>query len=162
MRDLYFKNGDNVFSYRVGGILIHNNKILLQKLKNDEGYAIIGGHVSFLENSIETLKREFKEELHIDIEVNYLVAIGEVFIPLGRGRGHQINLYYNVTLKDSNQIALEGALKGYDELNGQIIDLEFVWIPLEKLKKEIKIYPLNLISIILENKQNPTHFIYTE
>ena len=28
--DILFKNDDFVFSYRVGGILIHNEKILLQ------------------------------------------------------------------------------------------------------------------------------------
>ena len=32
--DILFKNDDFVFSYRVGGILIHNEKILLQRPKN--------------------------------------------------------------------------------------------------------------------------------
>ena len=41
--DILFKNDDFVFSYRVGGILIHKGKILLQRPKND-AYAIIGGH----------------------------------------------------------------------------------------------------------------------
>ena len=40
--DILFKNEDFVFSYRVGGILIHDGKILLQKPKNDD-YSIIGG-----------------------------------------------------------------------------------------------------------------------
>lgn len=34
--DLLFKNADFIFSYRVGGILIHNGKILVQRPKNDE------------------------------------------------------------------------------------------------------------------------------
>ena len=38
--DILFKNDDFVFSYRVGGILTHNGKILLQRPKNDD-YAII-------------------------------------------------------------------------------------------------------------------------
>ena len=33
--DILFKNDDFVFSYRVGGILIRNGKILLQRPKND-------------------------------------------------------------------------------------------------------------------------------
>ena len=56
--DILFKNDDFVFSYRVGGILKHNGKILLQHPKNDD-YAIIGGHVAAMETSMETLKREF-------------------------------------------------------------------------------------------------------
>jgi len=30
-RDILFKNEDGVFSYRTGGILIHNRKVLLQQ-----------------------------------------------------------------------------------------------------------------------------------
>lgn len=60
--DILFKNDDFVFSYRVGGILKHNGKILLQRPKNDD-YAIIGGHVAAMETSMETLKREFEEEM---------------------------------------------------------------------------------------------------
>ena len=50
--DILFKNDDFVFSYRVGGILIRNRKILLQRPKNDD-YSIIGGHVAAMETSIE-------------------------------------------------------------------------------------------------------------
>ena len=46
--DILFKNDDFVFSYRVGGILMCNGKILLQRPKNDD-YAIIGGHVVAME-----------------------------------------------------------------------------------------------------------------
>ena len=79
--DILFKNDDFVFSYRVGGILIRNRKILLQRPKNDD-YSIIGGHVAAMETSIETLKREFEEELHTKIEVDNLLAIGEIYFPL--------------------------------------------------------------------------------
>lgn len=78
--DILFKTEDFVFSYRVGGILIRDGKILLQKPKDDD-YAIIGGHVASFETTAETLKREFKEELHVDIEVEKLLAVGEIFFP---------------------------------------------------------------------------------
>ena len=57
--DILFKNDDFVFSYRVGGILEYNGKILLQRPKNDD-YAIIGGHVAAMETSMETLKLELR------------------------------------------------------------------------------------------------------
>lgn len=72
--DILFKNDHFVFSYRVGGILIRNGKILLQRPKNDD-YAIIGGHVVAMETSMETLKREFEEEIHAKIEVDNLLAM---------------------------------------------------------------------------------------
>ena len=101
--DILFKNDDFVFSYRVGGILKHNGKILLQRPKNDD-YAIIGGHVAAMETSMETLKREFEEELHAKIEVDNLLAIGEIYFPWGKRPCHQICLYYNVHLMDDNDV----------------------------------------------------------
>ena len=56
-KDILFKTEDFVFSYRVGGILIHDGKILLQKPKDDD-YAIIGGHLSSMETTKEALMRE--------------------------------------------------------------------------------------------------------
>ena len=135
--DILFKNDDFVFSYRVGGILKHNGKILLQRPKNDD-YAIIGGHVAAMETSMETLKREFEEELHAKIEVDNLLAIGEIYFPWGKRPCHQICLYYNVHLMDDN-IPLDGVFHGYDELDNERIDLDFCWVSLEDLKKGTKV-----------------------
>ncbi|MEW8994538.1 NUDIX domain-containing protein [Clostridium sp.] len=82
-KDILFKNDDFVFSYRVAGILIKNNKILLQRPTGDTGYAIPGGHVSFGETNEETLIREFREEIGVDIKVNGLKWVGEIFFPWG-------------------------------------------------------------------------------
>ena len=78
--------------------------------KNDD-YSIIGGHVTAMETSMETLKREFEEELHTKIEVDNLLAIGEIYFPWGKRPCHQICLYYNVHLVNDD-IPLDGE---YDE-----------------------------------------------
>lgn len=52
-RDIIFPTSDFVFSFRVGGLLVQNGSVLLQKPKDDD-YAIIGGHVSALETTAET------------------------------------------------------------------------------------------------------------
>lgn len=64
--DILFKNETCIFSYRTGGILVHDGKILLQKPQNDD-YAIVGGHVAAMETTEQTLKREFEEEIGADI-----------------------------------------------------------------------------------------------
>lgn len=51
MKDIIFKTDDYVFSYRVGGV--HNGKILLQKVPNDDGYAFPGGHVTFGDQRVQ-------------------------------------------------------------------------------------------------------------
>jgi ADP-ribose pyrophosphatase YjhB (NUDIX family) len=61
--DILFHTENYVFSYRVAGILINDGKVLLQKPKDDDGYAFPGGHVAFGETNAETLYREFREEI---------------------------------------------------------------------------------------------------
>lgn len=155
--DILYKEKDFVFSYRVGGILIHNGKILLQKPKNDD-YSIIGGHVARMETTAETLKREFAEELHADVEVGDLMAVGEIFFPWGNRPCHQISLYYQVKLSETASIPLEGSFLGYDDLDNQRINLEFCWIPLEQLPN-ITVYPRELIPHILSGGTETLHFV---
>lgn len=155
--DILFKNDDFVFSYRVGGILVHNGKILLQRPADDD-YAIIGGHVTAMETSAETLKREFEEELHAKIAVDDLLAIGEIYFFWGDKPCHQICLYYKVHLLDDS-IPLDGIFHGYDELDNERIDLDFCWVPLDDLKSGTKVYPLELIPHILEPTGQIVHFV---
>lgn len=157
-QDILFQTEDFVFSYRVGGILIHADKILLQKPKNDD-YAIIGGHVSAMETTAETLKREFQEELHASIDVGRLIAVGEVYFPWGEKPCHQICLYYQVQLAGAPTIPLEGTIHGYDMLDNVRTDLNFCWVPLDELRNGLKVYPLELIPYILENDGETHHFI---
>lgn len=160
-KDILFKTEDFVFSYRVGGILIHDGKILLQKPKDDD-YAIIGGHLFSMETTKEALMREFEEELHANIEVDNLLAIGEIFFQWGNRPCHQVCFYYKVHLHDMNIIPMDGVFQGYDELNNEIIDLDFCWVPLSELRKGLKVYPLELTPIILEDSKEIAHFVSGE
>jgi len=155
--DILYKAEDFVFSYRVGGILIQDGKILLQKPLNDD-YSIIGGHVAAMETTTETLKREFEEELHADVEVGKLMAVGEIFFPWGSRPCHQISLYYRVELTDPTAIPLSGGFFGYDDLDNQRINLKYCWIPLEELAN-IRVYPQELVPHILSGIGEALHFV---
>lgn len=52
---------------------------MLQRPKDDTAYAIPGGHVVLGETNEETLVREFKEEINVDIKVGTLKWVGEIF-----------------------------------------------------------------------------------
>ena len=160
-RDILFKEEDFVFSYRVGGILEFNNKILLQKPEDDD-YSIIGGHVSRMETATEALKREFEEELHVKIGVDKLFAVGEIFFPWKNRPCHQICLYYKIHLLETNVIPMDGVFRGYDELDNERIDLDFYWVSLKELKNGLKVYPLELIPYIINDSGETVHFITKE
>ncbi|RPJ49330.1 MAG: NUDIX domain-containing protein [Chloroflexi bacterium] len=141
--DILFHTPAGIFSYRVGGILIRDGKVLLQRPPGDPGYAIPGGHVSFGETSQDALAREFKEETGADIRLIRLFCVGENFFPWGEQRCHQIHLYFLVELCDETQIPVDRTFYAYDELEHQRVHLEFSWIPLASLDT-ITVYPMFL------------------
>lgn len=159
MKDIIFKTDAFVFSYRIGGILIHDGKILLQKVPNDDGYALPGGHISFGETSDEALIREFREELHADIKIERLLMVGENFCPWGNMPCQQINLFYLVSLCDNTQIPLDGTIHAYDEMCNIRFDLDFCWIPLSQLPN-LKIYPFEAKEHLISLPDHITHFIH--
>lgn len=162
LKDIFFKTDDFVFSFRVGGLLVRDNMVLLQKHREEEEFYIIGGHIVNLETTEDALKREFKEELGADIVVDDLTAVAELFYPWEGTPWHQICFYYRVHLEDEKSMPLEGIIHGHDELGGQKFDLDFCWVPLDRLEKGLELYPPQLIPIILEGKTGISHFVYHE
>ena len=161
MRDILFKEDTFVFSSRVSGILIHDGRVLVQCPPGTTEHAFIGGHVMIGETQSEALVREFMEEIHAPVTPVKLLAVGEVFIPWGRRPAHQIGLYYKVRLDDLTAIPLMGSFRGYDELGGKRIDLDYKWIPLEDLPG-LEIYPPDGVPFILNEPEGAAHFVYRE
>ena len=79
---------------------------------------------------------------HMDILFKTMI----LYFPWGKRPCHQICLYYNVHLLDDS-IPMDGVFHGYDELDHERINLDFCWIPLEELRKDTKVYPLELIPL---------------
>ncbi|MCL2519208.1 MAG: NUDIX hydrolase [Oscillospiraceae bacterium] len=161
MNDILFHTNNYVFSYRVAGILVRDNKILLQKPTNDTGFAVPGGHVEFGETNAETLVREFKEEIGADITVSDLKWVAEIFFPWGNKPCHQICLYYDVTLKHESQIPLEGVFVGDEKIEGREFKIEFYWISVENLC-QIEVYPTNIPDLMTRYHEGVQHFVYKE
>ncbi len=158
--DILFRTDEYVFSYRVAGICVQNDKVLLQKPDNDTALAFPGGHVTFGETNAQTLTREFKEEIGVDISVGDLKWVGEIFFPWGNKPCHQICLYYNVDITSGN-IPFEGMLIGSEQLEGRAFNLEFHWVPLDELES-IEVYPTNASQLMSKLDDGVQHFIYRE
>lgn len=161
-RDIFFQDDGFVFSFRAGGLLIQDGRVLLQKHREKEDYYIIGGHIVSLETARDALKREFKEELGAEIRVDCLVSVAEAFYPWEGTPWHQICFYYKIHLEDGAGMPLDGVIHGQDELGGQRFDLDFCWVPLSRLERGLRLYPPELIPIILEEPEGIVHFVYDE
>ena len=121
------------------GMVKRGNKILVgegyDKIKNETFYRSIGGGIEFLETSKDALKREFKEELHIDISVGDFLGISENIFTYNGKKAHELILFYNVEIQD------EDYKEKYHIVDNNC-ETDAVWIDIEKFKnKELKIYP---------------------
>jgi len=147
MADILLHFDNHIFSYRVAGILIINGKVLLQAPKNQDQYAFPGGHVAFGETNAETLIREWREEIGVDIDVSELKWIEESIFLWGGKNVHQIYLSYIVELKDviaSGSYTNDGA--------------RLAWLPIDKLN-EYELYPGMLKNGLRKLPEHPMHVI---
>ena len=74
--DVKFKEGKYDFHYRVVGIIIKDDKYLIQNIEGKDYFVLPGGHVRAGENSDNALIREIKEEVGLDIDVKTARHIG--------------------------------------------------------------------------------------
>lgn len=161
MSDILFKTEDWVFSYRVAGICVRDGRVLLQTTTGeDRSFAFPGGHVAFGETNAQTLVREFKEEIGADISVGELKWVAEVFFPWGSRPCHQICLYYMVDILDP-ELPADGRFLGKEHLEGRNFDLEFHWVPLDRVG-EMEIYPTNTVELLGKMEEGVRHFVYRE
>lgn len=88
------------------GIAIKNGKILVSegydKVKKQTFYRCLGGGIEFLETSQEALKREYKEELGIDIIVEDFCDISENIFTYQGKNAHELILFYNIKIQDKD------------------------------------------------------------
>lgn len=148
MKDILFDIDGELFSYRVGGALIKDNKILLTK--NGDDYTLPGGHAQIDETSSETVIREFKEETGFDVEPINVISTHENFWNWDGKKCHQLCIYYKLNMKDEIQELISCP---------DTSDTKFVWVDLEELNN-IKLYPLGIAKLITEKVVNNTHYIY--
>jgi 8-oxo-dGTP diphosphatase len=87
---------------RVYGILIHENKLLVsdEYIKGMKITKLPGGGLEFGEGTHDCLKREFKEELDLDVEIESHFYTTDFFVNSAFSRANQlISIYYIVKSK---------------------------------------------------------------
>ena len=128
------------------GLAIKNNKLLVSegfdKVKNETFYRCLGGGIEFLEKSEEALKREFLEEINIDITVKDFLGISENIFTYQGKKAHELILFYSIDISDDNY---QEKYKVIDD-HGETIAK---WIDIEEFKNKNKIlYPEEVFKYI--------------
>lgn len=147
--DIDIKNEVGTFKLRTSGIIIRNNKVLVAKSKKFNGYVFPGGHVTLGESSINAIKREIKEELNYNFEIENLFCVHEyVYLLKDKKYANEICYYYKIKA-DDNVPDKDFIIEEID--NGIKKTHEYNWIKIEDLLKE-NVKPLDISKLIIENK----------
>ena len=128
------------------GLAIKNNKLLVSegfdKVKNETFYRCLGGGIEFLEKSEEALKREFLEEINVDITVKNFLGISENIFTYQGKKAHELILFYSIEISDENY---QEEYKVIDD-HGETIAK---WIDINEFKNKNKIlYPEEVFKYI--------------
>lgn len=128
--DINIKLGDYIVNLRAVAIITNDNKILFQKRKKDEFWALPGGKIKVGETGENAIKRELSEELGVlETEISRVHSISEYFFNFGEDKYHQYIFAYVVNIKDNeilNNIEFDGV-----ETNENLI---FKWFDLSSIK----------------------------
>lgn len=93
---IVFDRDDKRFNYRVAGVCIDAGQVLLQRPEPGTFWFLPGGRCDLMETSEDAVRREFREELACDIEIERLLWVAENFFVLGSRQVHELSLYYKV------------------------------------------------------------------
>ena len=116
-------------------------------VKDEHFYRPLGGGIEFGESSSETVCRELKEEIGVEVEsesLRYLGAVENIFNFNGKP-GHEIVLIYDGNLKEQelyNQAVILGK-----EANGE--DIRAVWKNIHEFGEgKAILYPTGLLEML--------------
>jgi len=87
-----------LFTFRVAGVIMQNDHLLVQRGVNDTYWALPGGRAEIGENSEQTIVREMQEELNRTVRIDRLLLTVENFFRFDDYRAHELGFYYLLTM----------------------------------------------------------------
>ena len=147
--DARFRTEECKFKLRVTGIIIHDNKVLIE-VYSDGVYFLPGGTINMNETSEDAIVRELKEEIDKDFIIDSLVSVCEEFYINHRDeKTHCINFYYKMKFKNMDDIDSIDMDRLEDD-HGYMNQHHYSWVDL-KVLEEIGLVPKVLKKEIANN-----------
>jgi ADP-ribose pyrophosphatase YjhB (NUDIX family) len=105
-----FAQESNCFNYRIAGVAVNGDHILLHRAEQEQFWTFPGGRG---ETADETLRREMREELGVDVEVIRPLWFVENFFTYSGKQYHEIALYFLIRLpNDCELLSHPGPFRG--------------------------------------------------
>ena len=117
-------NNGLTFMYRVGGIAVHNERLLVEHDSEHRFCFVPGGRVEYGENAMQALAREVREELGEDATIGRLALVTDNLFELDERQYQEMALYFLIEFAPgATVLERDGSFEGSE--SGTV----FQWIP---------------------------------
>lgn len=150
---------DNItFNLRVVAVFIEGDYVLIHRAESEDFWTPPGGRAELGESTRETVAREMREELEVEVEVGRLLWVVEYFFDTPERAYHEVDFYYQAHFPPGANITPATPLFYGDEEGLQLL---FRWVRLDELEG-LRLYPTFLKTALRELPETPQHLIYRE
>ncbi|GHO88343.1 NUDIX hydrolase [Dictyobacter formicarum] len=158
-----FKTASHKFTYRIGGIAIHEGRVLCQKATLDPRgvfWFLPGGRAELGESSQETLQREMQEELGEEARIGRLLYVVENFFSEEIDH-HEIGLYFELAFPANSYLYQQtGPFERPEEMENQ--PMIFDWLSLAELPTKLWIRPHFFCTALQSLPSHTQHVVLTD
>jgi ADP-ribose pyrophosphatase YjhB (NUDIX family) len=153
-----FDMENNRFNYRVVGVAVHNDSVLLHRAEGEGFWTFPGGRAEFGEPAEQTLKREMREEIGVEVEVVRLLWLVENFFTYADMRYHEIALYFLMRFPTTcKYLGHAGSFQGEEEG----MKLTFQWFPQQaEILSSLPLLPSFLQTAVQNLPESVQHVIH--
>ena len=153
-RDWIFTTEEYTCDLRVASVLVKDNKILVQRDRDGNEYALPGGHVKIGETLETGLIRETMEEMGVQTKCKKLLWSEECFWEWNGRQAHNISFYYLIEVCNGFEIPDTGEFVSQKDNCNVVIG----WMPIEQIQN-VTIYPKFLKEEIYHLDGPMKHFV---
>ena len=157
---------------RTEGVMRNGNRILLCRAEEDDIWVLPGGSLKLYETTEEALKREFLEEVGLEIEVERLLWIVENMFDFEAsdiapqfppGKYHDIHFTYLIKPKEKGGDWSKEEFYGIEDdwAPDMILKLVFRWFAPDELD-DINLVPVCMKQVLKEIPDHPTVVVNRE
>lgn len=163
---LTFITSEGRFTYRVAGIALQDEHVLLCSDETIDFWFLPGGRPEFGETLHDALKREMLEELNAEVEVGQLALVVENFFDDKHGKHHGVGFYFLMTLPET-LMNIEEVHRGLEHDSDAVTDagkedgrleLSFRWFPLGDLES-LDVRPKCLSEVLANLSKTTRHLV---
>jgi ADP-ribose pyrophosphatase YjhB (NUDIX family) len=135
------RQGTQAFNYRIVGAVLHEGRVLLHRGESEDFWTLPGGRAELGEPATETLKREMREELDADVQVERLLWVVENFFNYLGMDWHELAFYFLMSFPSGSEVyERTEPFHGFEETAPEGMLLIFKWHSLDRLD-EITLLP---------------------